>query len=110
MLTVEAISRRDENLLMYIVAYLPPFFALDLTQWGQFTATLLFYVIFAWTYVELDMYYLNPMFVLRGFRTFTLISDTKEEYVALIKADAVPEVGRMVSYRGRDHVLLIKNK
>jgi hypothetical protein len=110
-LKILEISRKDENILMYVIAYLPPFFSVDYAKIGHLLALCLFYVIFSITYVMLDLYYLNPMFVLRGYRTYAIKADGSEtEYTALIKRDHVPKVGDTVHYRGRDRVLLINEE
>lgn len=106
-LKIAEIERRDENVLMYIIAYLPPFFALDLTKRGQIVATAMFYLIFALTYVKLNLYYLNPMFVFRSFKTFTIKSAAGEEYIALINSPEPPERGSTVNYRKSDNILII---
>jgi len=106
-LKVAEISRRDENVLMYVVAYLPPFFALDFSNRGQIVALVLFYVVFSITYVKLNLYYLNPMFIFRSYRTYTLKSQGGEEYIALIHGKKKPEVGETIQYRGRDNIILV---
>lgn len=106
-LQIREIERRDENVLMYIIAYLPPFFALDLTKRGQIVATAMFYIIFAFTYVKLNLYYLNPMFVFRSFKTFSVKSTVGEEYIALINSPQPPERGSTVNYRKSDNILII---
>lgn len=105
-LKVKSIGRRDENILMYVIAYLPPFFAVDFSNPGVIWALLLFYVVFSITYVKLDLYYLNPMFIFRSYRTYDLVSEGGSEYIALIRGEA-PAVGEAVQYRGRDHILVI---
>ncbi len=75
-LVLKEISRRDENILMYVIAYLPPFLSLDLSKGGPVASLALFYIIFSYTYVKLDLYYLNPMFVFRSYRTYTIKSDS----------------------------------
>jgi hypothetical protein len=72
-LVVKSLSKRDENILNYVIAYLPPFFSVDVTKNGQLYAIVLFYVLFSITYVSLNLYYLNPMFVFRSYKTYTLI-------------------------------------
>jgi hypothetical protein len=109
-LRVKSIAPRNENIFMYVVAYLPPFFAVDPSNHGQLAALVLFYVVFAITYVTLDLYYMNPMFIFRLYRTYTITSDSGEEYVALIKGDKKPVAGETIKYRGRDHILLLVNE
>ncbi len=106
-LRVKSISRRDENILMYVIAYLPPFFAINIGLYGQLLALAAFYVVFSITYVKLNLYYLNPMFVFRSYRSYTIVSDSGAEYIALIKYPFVPVPGETVQYRGRDNILLI---
>jgi hypothetical protein len=109
-LKIKSISRRDENVVMYIIAYLPPFFSVDYSKIGPDLAVMAFYIFFSFTYVVLGLYYLNPMFIFRGYRTFTIISEGGSEYVALIRGKSIPEAGDTVEYRGRDEVLLIRQK
>lgn len=108
-LKIKSISRRDENILMYVIAYLPPFFAVNVGLYGQLAALALFYVVFSITYVKLNLYYLNPMFIFRSYRTYTLVSEGGEEYVALVKHPSIPTVGETIQYRRRDHILLISS-
>jgi hypothetical protein len=108
-LQVAEINRRDENLLMYVIAYLPPFFALDTSNYGQLAALVLFYTIFSVTYVNLNLYYLNPMFIFRSYRTYIVKAQSGEEYIALIRGKEKPEVGATIQYRGRDNILVVDN-
>lgn len=77
--------------------------------YGQLAALALFYVVFSITYVKLNLYYLNPMFIFRSYRTYTLVSEGGEEYVALVKHPSIPTVGETIQYRRRDHILLISS-
>src|SRR5258707_4391280 len=106
-LTIRSIARRDENILLYVLAYLPPFFSVDFSKSGHIFALALFYIIFAITYVKLDLYYLNPMFIFRSYRTYNIVSNSREEFIALIRDALRPQPGETVHYRGRDQVLLI---
>ncbi len=106
---VKSISRRDENILMYVIAYLPPFFSVQFDHTEQIFALLWFYIIFAFSYVSLGLFYLNPMFIMRGYRTFTVIAESGEEYIALIKGNEHPRSGQTIHYRNLERVLLVES-
>jgi hypothetical protein len=106
---IEDVTKRDENVIMYVIAYLPPFFAVSYIDVGSLLALLLFYVLFAITYVKLDLYYLNPMFVFMSFRAYTIKSDGRE-YVALVKNGYIPPIGQIIHARGHDNVLIIDRR
>jgi hypothetical protein len=69
MLVVKVVERKDD-LFMYILSYIPPFFAADISSPSKVTALVVLYVLIFITYVRLDQYHLNPVFVLFGYRVY----------------------------------------
>lgn len=71
-ITVTTIEQKEDDLFMYILSYIPPFFAADLSTAPKQIALLVLYVIIFATYVRLDQYHLNPLFVFAGYRVYKI--------------------------------------
>jgi hypothetical protein len=61
---------QKEDIFMYVLSYIPPFFAVDVSSNEKLVALLLLYFLIFMTYVRLDQYHLNPVFVFFGYRVF----------------------------------------
>ena len=67
---VATVRRKQDDIFMYILSYIPPFFAADLTSPPKIAALVLLYIFIFITYVRLGQYHLNPMFVFFGYHVF----------------------------------------
>lgn len=106
-LRVHSVRPKSENVFMYIIAYLPPFFSIDYTERGDLVALALFYLMFFIIYVRLGMYYLNPIFVVRGLRAFEVVNDGGEQFTALAHSSLRLYPGIRVRYRNVGEFIII---
>ena len=68
--TVEIEAALDENVLSYIVAYLPPLLVDDYSKPEKAVPAVLFYVVVILLMLSSSTLYVNPFFLLFGFRIF----------------------------------------
>lgn len=58
------------DVFMYVLSYIPPFFAIDVSSSEKLFALVLLYIFIFATYVRLEQYHLNPIFVFFGYQVF----------------------------------------
>jgi hypothetical protein len=80
---------RDSDTIGYVVTYLIPFLTLGTSDWASRAALILFIAVVAVLYVRSNIFYVNPLLSLVGYRLFeveagvsTLILITKRSFVA----------------------------
>jgi hypothetical protein len=106
-LKVYSVKPRSENVFMYIIAYLPPFFSVDYAKNGDLVALSIFYIMFFVIYVRLGMYYLNPIFVMRGLRAYEVVNDGGRYFTALVHESFRLYPGMRVRYRDVGEFIII---
>jgi hypothetical protein len=67
---VRGAHARDGDSLAYIATYLVPFAAMAGTTERQRVAIVVFFVLMAILYVRAELFYVNPLFALFGYRLF----------------------------------------
>ena len=67
---VEIEAALDENVLSYLIAYLPPLLVDDFSKAEKAVPALLFYAVVAVLMLSSNTLYINPFFLLFGFRIF----------------------------------------
>ena len=85
--TLGSCEAQKDDIFMYILTYIPPFFATDLTSAAKIVALVLLYSFIFITYVRLDQYHLNPLFVFFGYRVFRAETTNKRRLHVIAKGD-----------------------
>ena len=106
-LKINSVSSKNENVMMYIIAYLPPFFSVDYSETGHIIGILGFYAIFFLIYVRLGMFYLNPLFIIRGFRALNITNGSGDTFTALCKSNLRLSSGDEIRYKSAGDFIIV---
>lgn len=110
-LAVGVVEDNREHLLVYLFAMLLPFYADNLATWRAFAAALagLGFVVFM--FWHLNLYYMNILFALFGYRVFTLypasdasVLSGRLNFVLITPRVSVAAGDRITAYRVSDTV------
>ena len=82
-LRVGGARARDGDTLAYIATYLVPFAATSATTARERAAIVVFFVLMAVLYVRSELFYVNPLFALAGYRLFEVDSPNGGSLVLL---------------------------
>ena len=112
----KAEDHRD-YLLVYLFTMLLPLYAVDLVTWRDFAAEFAALGFIIFLFWHLNLYYLNILFAMRGYRIFTVYPPTddnpitgKESQVLITRRVTVSPGDRLVVYRLSDTVYLEMDK
>lgn len=100
-------AERNDDVFMYIISYLPPFFALDLSTGPKVWALVCLYLFIFLTYVRLGQYHLNPIFVFFGYRVFDVDVGRPKALHVIAKRDQPLSAGQEVRLVVYDDLALI---
>jgi hypothetical protein len=84
-LHVETAEMRDSDVLAYIATYLVPFAAVTATAARERGALGLFVFLIAVLYVRSELFYINPLFALVGYRLFQVSTPRGASVVLLTR-------------------------
>lgn len=84
-LRVEASQTRDGDALAYVATYLVPFAAITATTGRARGALALFFALIAVLYVRAELFYVNPLLAVVGYRLFQVTTPTGSSVVLLSK-------------------------
>jgi len=84
-IVIESASQRDGDTVGYVVTYLLPFAALAVPSWQEKVALLLFVAIVAILYIRADLFYVNPILALAGYRLFDVDGEGGRPMIVLSK-------------------------
>lgn len=108
----KAEDHRD-HLLVYLFTMLLPLYAVDLGTWRDFAAELAALGFIIFLFWHLNLYYLNLLFAVWGYRIYTVYPPTddnpitgKESQVLITRRVTVSPADRLVVYRLSDTVYL----
>jgi hypothetical protein len=94
-----------EHLLVYLFAMLLPFYSVNISEWRELGAALLFW--------HLNLHYMNLIFALGGYRVFTLYPpgdgnklSGKDAFVLITRRVSVTGLESLAAYRLSDTVFL----
>jgi hypothetical protein len=79
------VQARDGDVFAYVATYLVPFAAISATTTRERLALALFVLVLAVIYVRAELYYVNPLFALAGYRLFQVSSASGASFVLLTK-------------------------
>jgi hypothetical protein len=101
----KAEDHRD-HLLVYLFALLLPFYTTSLTDWREFSATLVAVCFIVFLFWNLNLHYMNVLFAMLGYRIFTIYPPqdenpyTGEETLVLItRRTMISKDQKVVPYR-----------
>jgi len=70
-------SNSEETIISYLVTYIFPLMALDLSDFREVIINVLFYVMLSFIYVRYDLVFLNPLLSFLGYRVYRDESNNK---------------------------------
>jgi hypothetical protein len=95
-----------DHLLVYLFTLLLPFYTTSLTDWREFSATLVAVCFIVFLFWNLNLHYMNVLFAMLGYRIFTIYPPqdenpyTGDETLVLITRRAmISKDQRVVPYR-----------
>jgi hypothetical protein len=84
-MAVETVQSRDGDALAYVATYLVPFAAINATTAREQGALALFLVLIAVLYVRADLFYINPLLAVFGYRLYQIVTPTDASVVLITK-------------------------
>ena len=103
-LRVESAQARDGDALAYIATYLVPFAAITATTLRERVALGLFIVLIAVLYVRSQLFYVNPLLALVGYRLFQVSTPGAASVVLLSSRPFLPSGVTINTRRLSDYV------
>jgi hypothetical protein len=103
-LRVESTRARDGDALAYIATYLVPFAAITATTARERVALLLFILLIAVLYVRSELFYVNPLLTLVGYRLFQVSTPAGTSAVLLTRRRFLPSGISLSARRLSDYV------
>lgn len=87
---------QKSDIFMYILSYIPPFFAIDVSSSEKLSALLLLYIFIFVTYVRLDQYHLNPLFVFFGYQVYKVRTEGRRQLYVIVRGEQPIRCGDQV--------------
>lgn len=103
-LSVRSAQARDGDALAYIATYLVPFAAITATTPRERAALGLFLLLIAVLYVRSELFYVNPLLALVGFRLFQVVTPGGASVVLLSRRRFLPPDVTLNARRLSDYV------
>jgi hypothetical protein len=103
-LEVTSASPRDSDVLAYIVSYLVPFADFEAASVRQRIAVIFFIGIVAILYVRLQLFYVNPLLALIGYRVYQATTMGGNSIALLSRRRFVAPASRLQAVRLSDYV------
>jgi hypothetical protein len=77
---------RDSDIIAYVATYIVPFAALGVETWQQRGALLGFFVLVAVLYIRANLFYVNPLLAIFGFKLYEVETDTGRVMLVISRA------------------------
>ena len=103
-LKVETSQLRDGDVAAYVVTYLVPFAAAALTTKRERIALGLFIALVAILYVRGELFYINPLVALAGYRLFQIVTPSGASVVLVTRRTFVSSGASLQARRLGEHV------
>ena len=97
-LKIESVQPRDSDLVGYVATFLVPFAAVSATTGRERAALIVFVVLLAVLYARAQLFYVNPLLGLGGYRLFQVVSPHGAS-VVLISRRRFVSAGSTISAR-----------
>jgi len=101
---VATANARDADVLAYVASYLVPFASVHATSTNQRAAVGLFIGLIAVLYVRSELFYVNPLLVLVGIRTYSVSTPGGTFVVLLCRRRFVSAASELRAVRISDYV------
>ena len=89
---VEPIISLDENVLTYLITYLPPLMIDDFSSIPKVAPAIIFYAVMFLIMMRTDTMYVNPYFLLFGYRIYRVRLPSKRSVIIVTKkAEVMPD-------------------
>jgi len=88
-ITVAMYRRRDQDVVGYVATYLIPFVTVSADSIREFLAVGVFVLVIGVLYVRGELYYLNPILALRGYRAFEIETPGHDIAVVLTRRNYI---------------------
>lgn len=103
-LEVASASPRDSDVLAYIATYLVPFADFEAASLRQRVAVILFVALIAILYVRLQLFYVNPLLALIGYRVYQATTVSGNSIALLSRRRFVAPASRLQAVRLSEYV------
>jgi hypothetical protein len=105
-ITVGKAEDHRDHLLVYLFAMLLPFYASNLANWREFSATLLAVCFIVFLFWNCNLHYMNILFAVFGYRIFTIYPPDdsnplsgRESFVLITRRSTIFQGERILPYR-----------
>lgn len=88
----------DEAILTYLIAYLPPLIVDDFSKPEKFVPAALFYIVVILLMFRADTVYVNPFFLLCGYRIYRVTLESGRPAIVVTRLAEVASVTRLSLY------------
>ena len=103
-LRVQSVVARDGDALAYIATYLVPFAAISAHSNRERAALALFLILVAIVYIRSELFYVNPLLALAGFRLFEISTASGTSAVLMTRRRFVPASSALRTRRLGEYV------
>jgi len=86
---VEPIESLDDAVLSYMLSYLPPLLIDDLASAAKVVPAVVFYLVLGFILLRTDTMYVNPYFLLLGYRIFRVTLPSKRTVIVISKSTEI---------------------
>jgi hypothetical protein len=83
--TVAGVSRRDESVMAYLFTYVLPFVGMPFGDVADVSAASIFFVLLLVLYIRTELFYVNPILSLVGYRVYEIAVDGAPPITVLSK-------------------------
>lgn len=98
------LSSRDSDVLAYVASYLVPFASFATTSGRQRAAVLLFVLLIAVLYVRLQLFYVNPLLALVGYRVYEITTEGGNSAILLTRRRFIAPYSAVSAVRMSEYV------
>lgn len=83
--TVAGVSRRDESVMAYLFTYVLPFIGMPFGDATEIAVAAIFFALLLVLYVRTELFYVNPILSLAGYRVYEVAVDSAPPVTVLSK-------------------------
>lgn len=103
-LKIQSLSSRDSDVLAYVASYLVPFASFATASHRQRAAVILFVVLIAVLYVRLQLFYVNPLLALVGYRVYQIATEGGNSVILLTRRRFIAPQSTVAAVRMSEYV------
>jgi hypothetical protein len=104
--TVARARPRDSDVIAYVATYIVPFAALGAETWQQRAALLGFFVLVGLLYIRANLFYVNPILAMVGFKLYEVETDTGRVMLIISRAGYLRTGTTLTLHTLSDYVFL----